>query len=100
MSGIIAVVSRPASRSAPEPSWLTDRIATAAGLVPAPDATDVSTKLVDSAAVLEEVDRALRGVPGVQALVEHFDLVGAIRAGLATVDDSVAALERWVDSRA
>src|SRR5438270_2780611 len=100
MCGIIAVLSRPASRPAPEPSWLRERIGTAAGLVPAPDAGDVSARLVDTAAVLEEVDRALRGVPGVQALTGHAEVVDVIRAGVATVDDDVAALERWVDTRA
>src|SRR5947209_3199631 len=100
MCGIIAVLSRPASRPAPEPSWLRERIGTAGGVVPAPDAGNVSARLVDTAAVLEEVDRALRGVPGVQALTGHAEVVDVIRAGVATVDDAVAALERWVDTRA
>ena len=100
MCGIIAVLSRPASRPAPEPSWLRERIGTAGGVVPAPDAGDVSARLVDTAAVLEEVDRALRGVPGLQALTAHAEVVDVIRAGVATVDDAVAALERWVDTRA
>jgi len=98
MCGIIAVLSRPATRPAPEPSWLLERVATAAGLAPAPDGADVSARLDDVAAVLEEVDRSLRGVPGVQVLTEHAEVADAIRAGLATVDDAVAALERWVDS--
>ena len=100
MCGIIAVLSRSATRPAPEPSWLAERIGTAAGLVPAPDAGDITARLVEAAAVLEEIDRALRGVAGVRALVEHVEAVDTLRAGLATADDGVAALEQWVDAGA
>jgi len=98
MCGIIAVLSRPATRPAPDPSWLTERMGNAAGLVPGPEAGGLIDPLVDAAAILEEIDRALRGVPGVQTLVEHPALVDTLRAGLATVDDGLAALERWADS--
>ncbi|MBV9411957.1 MAG: glucosamine-6-phosphate synthase, partial [Acidimicrobiia bacterium] len=98
MCGIIAVLSRPATRPAPAPEWLTERVATAAGLVPGPDAGDVVRRLADTAAILEEVDAALRGVPGVQTLVEHPAVADALRAALADVDSGLNALERWADS--
>ncbi|MBV9410663.1 MAG: hypothetical protein JO148_03640, partial [Acidimicrobiia bacterium] len=79
MCGIIAVLSRPATRPAPAPDWLTERVATAAGLVPGPDAGDLVGPLADTAAILEEVDAALRGVPGVQTLVEHPAVADALR---------------------
>jgi glutamine---fructose-6-phosphate transaminase (isomerizing) len=100
MCGIIAVLSRPATRPAPDPSWLTERVATAAGLVPAPDAGDLVAGFGDASAILEEVDSALRGVPGVRAMVEHPTVVDALRAGLAIVDDEIATLEGWADSGA
>jgi glucosamine--fructose-6-phosphate aminotransferase (isomerizing) len=100
MCGIIAVLSWPATRPAPEAPWLAERVQTAAGLVPAPESGDIVARLGDTAAVLEELDLALRGVPGVQALVEQPATVDVLRAGLARVDDAVAALERWADSGA
>src|SRR5204863_7467011 len=100
MCGIIAVLSRPATRPAPDPSWLAERVATAAGLVPAPGAADLVAHLVDAAAILEDVDRALRGVPGVRALVESPATVDTLRTGVAKVDEGIAALERWADSPA
>ncbi|MBV8235207.1 MAG: hypothetical protein JO075_05855, partial [Acidimicrobiia bacterium] len=104
MCGIIAVLSRPSTRPAPEPAWLTERMATAAGLVPAPAEREgpagdgISANLVAAAAALSEIDAALRGVPGVRTLVEHPGVVDAIRAALTTVDNGIAALERWADS--
>src|SRR5438067_7821532 len=100
MCGIIAVLSRPSTRPAPEPSWLTERVGTAVGLVPAPEAGELITRMGDAAAILEEIDSALPGVPGVQTLIEHPTAVDAVRAGLGTLDDAVAALERWADSGA
>src|SRR5947207_2290901 len=98
MCGIIAVLSRPPTRPAPDPSWVTERMATATGVVPGPEAGDLMARLGDSAGILEEVDRSLRGVPGVRTLVEHHEVVDGVRAALATVDHGVAALERWADS--
>jgi glucosamine--fructose-6-phosphate aminotransferase (isomerizing) len=100
MCGIIAVLSRPATRPAPDGDWLAERVATAAGLVPDPNAGDLVPRLVDAAAVLEEIDRALRGVPGVQALVESPTTVDTLRNGVGKVDEGIAALERWADSPA
>ncbi|MCU1448464.1 MAG: glucosamine 6-phosphate synthetase, contains amidotransferase and phosphosugar isomerase domain [Acidimicrobiales bacterium] len=98
MCGIIAVLSRPATRAAPEPTWLTERVATAAGRVPAPGSPELHARLAEAAELLEEADAALRGVPGVRTLVEHPGTVEALRAGVARVDQVVAALERWADS--
>src|SRR4051794_5580573 len=100
MCGIIAVLSRPAGRAAPEPAWLAERMGAAAALVPAADAGDIVARLAETASVLEEGDAALRGVPGVRALVEDSTTVDVLRAGLASIDDAVGALERWADSGA
>src|SRR5436305_4815850 len=98
MCGIIAVLSRPATRPAPDRDWLTERVAVAAARVPAPDAADLTALLGDTAAILEEVDRALRGVPGVRTLAENPTLVDVVGSALTTVDEGVATLERWADS--
>ncbi|MBV8385251.1 MAG: glucosamine-6-phosphate synthase, partial [Acidimicrobiia bacterium] len=98
MCGIIAVLSRPATRPAPDPGWLVERAAAAAASVPAPTGQDLTASIGDAAAVLEEVDRALRGVPGVQAFIEHPNVVEQLRGALATVDAGVDALEAWADS--
>ncbi len=76
MCGIVAIVSRPPTRTAPTPADVIGGLdrAIAAG---SPAAT---------AAALGDVDAALRGLPGVLALADRHDLVAAVTARLDQLD--------------
>ena len=84
MCGIVGIVSRPPTRPTP----------TAAELLGGLDAALAARG--DVAAVTEaarQVDRALHGVPGVVALVDHHDLIGAITARLDQLDAYAAEVD-------
>lgn len=66
MCGIIAVLRRPSPRPAPDVADLEAALGRAAALI-APGATHAD--LADAAALLEDVNTALSGVPGVTALL-------------------------------
>ena len=93
MCGIIGIVSRPPTRAAPEAAELLaglDRAAASISSVP-PD-------VVGATAHAGAVDEALRGLPGVLALVGHVDVVAAISARLDQLDAATADIERRLDS--
>src|SRR5439155_20006092 len=98
MCGIIAVVSRPSGRAAPDPEWVADRLAFAAGGMPSRSGPDLLPALTVAAAGLEEVDAALRGSPGVRALLETPALSREIQTAVAEVERRVEGLEQWADS--
>jgi glutamine---fructose-6-phosphate transaminase (isomerizing) len=77
MCGIIAIVSRQPQRAVPTPAELIDGLDRALSLVGDPAAV---------AAAAGEVDRALRGLPGVLALADRHELVAAIVARLDQLD--------------
>ncbi len=96
MCGIVAVVGHPGDRPTPSADDLLsglDRAVTtlAQGGPPA-------ARLADAARVLEDVDRRLRGVPGVLALAGHPELVAAMTARLDGLDLVVQQLERGLES--
>ena len=66
----------------------------------APNAKDTSLlgTLGDAASAVESVDRALRGVPGVRALLADARLPASLVARLDRLDAEVVAMERWLDS--
>ena len=95
MCGIIAIVSRPPQRPAPEPASLLEGLDRALALVGDPAA------VAEAAA---EVDAALRGLPGVLALADRHELVASIEVRLdqlgayseaveAALADDVAGLD-------
>jgi glucosamine--fructose-6-phosphate aminotransferase (isomerizing) len=99
MCGIVAVLRRPAGRPSPEPAWLGGELQAAWAVVashdgPAPD----PDRLELAATHVEAVDRALRGSPGVAALLgrprlaEDLDeRVGALGRVLAEVEADLDA---------
>src|SRR4051794_1125734 len=97
MCGIIAVVRRRSSRKPPAPAelqaWLdaASRALDTAGW-PGIDALGVAAEAI------ETMDRALRGVAGVRALVEAPDAAGAIRHELTAFEGRVAELEQRLDA--
>jgi len=84
MCGIIGILSRPATRPSPTPDDIFAGLD--AALADRHDAAAV-------AAHLRDVDHALRGLPGLLALVEHRSLVASITGCLDQLDAAVAELE-------
>ena len=84
MCGIVGIVSRPSSRPTPTGTELLGGLD--AALAARGDVLAV-------AAAAGAVDAALRGVPGVLALVEHHELVAAITARLDQLDAYAAEVD-------
>jgi glutamine---fructose-6-phosphate transaminase (isomerizing) len=89
MCGIVGILSRPPTRPAPAPDELLAGLD--AALRAGPD-IDVLTREVAG------VDRALRGLPGVMALVDRHELVTALTARLDRLDAMVADAERELEA--
>ena len=92
MCGIIAILRRPSARPAPAAADVT------AALEAAHAALASRSTLGAAAAALEEVDTALRGTPGIRALLDAHELVPVLEAGLGLVDGAVAGLEASLDA--
>jgi glutamine---fructose-6-phosphate transaminase (isomerizing) len=88
MCGIIGVLSRPSSRPAPS----------AEELLKALDRAVAASSIGDAAAHASECDRLLLGLPGVQALAGHHELVTAIGARLDQLDARIAQAEQTIES--
>mgnify|MGYP003333984954 FL=1 len=88
MCGIVAIVSRPSTRTVPE----------AAALLALLDQATAAATLTDAARAVNEVDRLLHGVPGVRALVGRHELVAGITARLDQIDARVAARDGELES--
>jgi len=93
MCGIIGIVSRPPTRATPEAAELL------AGLDRAADAiSSIPADVVGATTHARAVDEALRGLPGVLALVGHVDVVAAVTARLDQLDAATADIERGLDT--
>lgn len=90
MCGIVAIVSRPSTRPAPEPAELI------AGLDRAGQLVDGGIDAV--AAELWRVDGLLKGLPGVEALIGRPELVAGITARLDQLDAVAAAEETRIEA--
>jgi glucosamine--fructose-6-phosphate aminotransferase (isomerizing) len=99
MCGIVTILSRSGARPAPAEADLLG-VLDAAVAAAAPQATDVRpTAALDAmTAHAQEVDRLLRGVPGVLALVDHPTLVAAIEARLDRLDAFVVAQDALIEA--
>lgn len=87
MCGIVAIVSRRADRQPPDPTAILGGLDEALALVGAhPDDPGVA------ATRLAEVERSLRGVPGVAALAGHHELIAGINVRL---DEFAAAADAF-----
>ena len=91
MCGIVAVLARPALRLPPQPrevlALLDEAVASARR------SGDVRAALTAAAEAVEQADRALRGVPGVTALVRSAGLAAAIVERLDELDERVLEVE-------
>ena len=96
MCGIIAVLRRPSTRRPPDPADLLSAIAGAAAKLDA--AHDLAPGLEAAAAELNDVNRALGGVPGVHALLSNPGLSDQLAAAAREVEQRIAALEARLDA--
>ena len=97
MCGIVAIMRRRSARSTPSPDQITSvlaqtfdslsPIASESNKVPDPDT------IGEVANQLGEVDRLLRGEPGVRALLEHPGLAASVDASISELDGFVAGFE-------
>src|SRR3954451_2756719 len=88
MCGIVAVLSRPASRAVPE----------AGELLALLDAAVAAPTLTEAARATARVDALLKGVPGTLALLGDEDLPVAIVAPLDQLDGRAAEREQQLDA--
>src|SRR5438477_8432398 len=86
MCGIIAVLRRPSTRAVPEPDGLLADLDGAWALL-----GNGPSRLAEAAGRVAAVDRILRGVPGVLALLHHDRLA-------EEVAERVSRYEAWITS--
>ena len=89
MCGIVALVSRPASRPVPAAADIVARL---------DDAVAARADLPRATALLDQVDALLKGVPGVRALLDQRQLVTAIEERLDRFDHVIAEREAILDT--
>jgi glucosamine--fructose-6-phosphate aminotransferase (isomerizing) len=94
MCGIIAVVRRPSTRTAPSAAELLDLLDPVSALLAA---GVVEANVVDAAARVTQVDHLLRGVPGISALLDDRSLLARLENLTSGVDAQVRAFERSLD---
>lgn len=96
MCGIIAVLRRPSDRPVPTADDLLGPLVGVAAGLDAADA-DLVEALAGAAERVEIVDRALRGTPGIRALLTDAGLAPAIDRAVAEVVHALAAREVQLD---
>ena len=89
MCGIVALVSRPATRPVPSADEIVSRLDAA---------VQVRADLPRATALLDEVDGLLKGVPGVRALLDQRQLVAAIDERLGRFDEVIAERDAVLDT--
>jgi len=99
MCGIVAVVRRPSERTPPVLAELAAEVELALGHLAAARAGSTPVApLLEAAAHVERVDAALRGVPGVTALVSDPDAASVLAARLDGAQDRLTAIEAALDA--
>ncbi len=98
MCGIVAVVRRPSDRTPPSLGELAGELRRATGhLEGATDSGALTGALSQAAAHVEAVDAALRGVPGVRALIDDPGGAGELGIELETQQELLARIEARLD---
>jgi len=89
MCGIIALVGRPARRSAPSVAEIVQKL----------DAAITSGRnIVDATSHLVEVNELLKGVPGAVALIDNHELVSAMTSRLDQVAAMIATIDEGLEN--
>jgi glucosamine--fructose-6-phosphate aminotransferase (isomerizing) len=89
MCGIVGILSRPSTRAVPTAAEVLAGLDRA--LAARPDVAAVAGALWD-------VDRTLRGIPGVRALVDHRELLAGVTARLDQLDAFATERERELEA--
>jgi glucosamine--fructose-6-phosphate aminotransferase (isomerizing) len=98
MCGIIAVVRRRSDRTPPSAHDLVGPLESVLAQLGSIDDQDLAGRLRASAERLDEIDRLLHGVPGVQALLADRSLLTTIEDRTGDIDHLVADLEDRLDA--
>src|SRR5688572_13098147 len=96
MCGIVAVLQRPSSRTAPPADEILAGVA--AGIAALAQHPDDPRALAAGAGALEAADAVLRGISGLQALLAAPSLEAAMEEAIGEVTDLAAELERRLDA--
>jgi glucosamine--fructose-6-phosphate aminotransferase (isomerizing) len=98
MCGIIALSARPSTRPAPSGADILARLD--AAVICASDASGSATSrdIVGATAHVSTVNELLKGVPGVMALAGNLELIAAIEARLARLDELIASADVALES--
>ena len=93
MCGIVAVIRQPSTRPAPDPAAILAALDDAARLLAGEDLAALEAVV----APLQEIDRALRGTPGLRCLLGSADLVDRIAAATERIGAELGRLEAALD---
>jgi glucosamine--fructose-6-phosphate aminotransferase (isomerizing) len=95
MCGIIAVLSRPSGRAAPDTAALLEELSAAQAALT--EGTDVAAAVTAAAARVEVVDAALHGTAGVAALLASPQHAEAIDLAVAALEEEATRFELTAD---
>lgn len=98
MCGIIAIVRRRSSRPVPEATLLLEQLGEAVALVPKPGDHDLNWLTGRVSTILAEVDRELRGEPGLQALLGDRDIAAGVAGAVRQINDAVTDAEALLEA--
>ena len=91
MCGIVGVVRRRARRTPPDPAALAAELAGALGALDS--SAPIAERLASAASLVEAVDAALRGAPGVRALLGAPNVSAALEEPLGAIWLALDAIE-------
>ncbi len=94
MCGIVVVVRRPSERAAPIVGNIEAELGDVLAALPSHRSVD---GLVAAAGRVEEVDRLLKGIPGLQALLGAPTSIARIDGWCGALEAEIAAVEAWLD---
>ena len=94
MCGIVVVVRRPSERAAPIVGDLEAELGDVLAGLPSHRSVD---GLVAAAGRVEEVDRLLKGIPGLRALLGTPTSLARIDGWCGALETEIAAVEAWLD---
>src|SRR4051812_496 len=100
MCGIIAVVRRRATGAIPDRATILRLLDPLADLLAKHERSSLDARLEQAADALEEANMLLRGVPGVEALLQSPDLRAAVARDADEIAGAIAAVESGLDAGA
>ncbi|MEM8925063.1 MAG: SIS domain-containing protein [Actinomycetota bacterium] len=98
MCGIIAIVRRRSTRPAPDAASLLASLDAVVAALPAPGTRDLQWLNGDVIDTVVDVDRRLRGEPGLRALLADRSLISGIAGAVGRINDAVGEAESLLES--